>query len=393
MPHLWPVPGRRSAAAVAVLLASFAIPAAAQAPAPLPAAAAVQIEAAVAAEQARQKIPGLSIALAFDNRLVYSKGFGLADLEHSVPVTTRAAFRTASIAKSLTAAGALALSEAGRLDLNAPVRTYCAAWPERHPAITTRQLLAHLAGIRHYTRSGESTGKTHYFSIADSLDLFEGDPLRHEPGSAYLYSTYGYNVAGCAIEGAAGRTYEAFMRERIFARAGMTRTRVDRIYEIVPERARGYQVLSQQAYDSLPPPLRAIAKAGEVYNADLHDTSMKVPGGGLLSTPEDLVRFAIALNTGSLLKQETVERMWTEQKTANGTATGYGLGFGVQPPQEGIRRISHSGNQAGASSLLVILPEVGVAYAIMTNLEDAELAPLSRSIANVLRDTYRPRSR
>ena len=80
--------------------------------------------------------------------------------------------------------------------------------------------------------------------------------------------------------------------------------------------------------------------------------------------------------------------MWTEQKTSAGKGTGYGLGFGVQPAQEGIRRVSHSGNQAGASSGLVILPEVGVTYAIMTNLEDGEIGPISRGIANALREAF-----
>jgi CubicO group peptidase (beta-lactamase class C family) len=181
------------------------------------------------------------------------------------------------------------------------------------------------------------------------------------------------------------------MRDRVFTKAGMTGTRLDRIYEIIPDRARGYQVLTQAVFDSLPPAVRTFAKAGEVYNADLHDTSMKVPGGGLVSTAEDLVRFGIALNTGKLLGTPSLETMWTMQKTSDGKDTGYGLGWGVQPPQDGIRKLSHSGNQAGASSLLVILPEVGVTYAIMTNLEDAELGTLSRGIANTLRDTLMPK--
>ena len=134
--------------------------------------------------------------------------------------------------------------------------------------------------------------------------------------------------------------------------------------------------------------VRGFAQVGAVYNADLHDTSMKVAGGGFVSTAEDLVRFGVALNTGSLLKKESVERMWTEQQTPDGKGTGYGLGFGVTPAQEGIRRLSHSGNQAGAASLMVILPEVGVTYAVMSNREDAELGPLSRGIANALRATF-----
>jgi CubicO group peptidase (beta-lactamase class C family) len=376
-------------AAAAIALATLGLTA--QSPSTLPAHAVATIDAAVEAERARQKIPGLTVAAAFRNTLIYSKAYGTADLEHAVPAKTTTAFRTASVAKPLTATGVMALVEAGRIELDAPIRTYCPTWPEKQPAITVRQVMAHLAGIRHYGKPGESAGKTHYFVLADAIALFKNDPLLHEPGAKYLYSTYGYSLLGCAIEGVSGTSYELFMRDRVFTKAGMTGTRLDRIYEIIPDRARGYQVLTQAVFDSLPPAVRTFAKAGEVYNADLHDTSMKVPGGGLVSTAEDLVRFGIALNTGKLLGTPALEMMWTMQTTSDGKDTGYGLGWGVQPPQDGIRKLSHSGNQAGASSLLVILPEVGVTYAIMTNLEDAELGTLSRGIANTLRDTLMPK--
>ena len=114
--------------------------------------------------------------------------------------------------------------------------------------------MAHLAGIRHYTQAGRAAGKTHFFELQDSLSLFKNDPLLHEPGSKYFYSTYGYSLLGCAMEGPRARRYERFMTDNVFARAGMTRTRLDRIYEIVPDRARGYQVLTQETFDRLPPP-------------------------------------------------------------------------------------------------------------------------------------------
>lgn len=383
----------RPAIAVAVRIlfvaAAAAIPPTGPVPQPvMPPQAAAQIDALVSAEQGAKKIPGVSIAVAFRDTLIYSKGYGLADLQHRVPVKTTTAFRTASVAKPLTAAGVMTLAEDGRLDLDGPIRKYCPAWPDTHPTITARQLLGHLAGVRHYSKAGESTGTTHYFSVGDTLALFKNDALLHEPGTKYSYSTYGYNLLGCVMEGASGTTYESFMRDRVFVPAGMTSTRLDRLYEIVPDRAAGYLMLTREALATLPASIHHIAKAGEVYNANLHDTSMKVPGGGLLSTAEDLVRFGIALNSGKLLKKETVERMWTEQKTADGSGTRYGLGFGVFPAVDGIRRVSHSGNQAGASSFLVILPEVGATYAIMTNLEDAELGTISRGIAGALRAAF-----
>jgi CubicO group peptidase (beta-lactamase class C family) len=165
----------------------------------------------------------------------------------------------------------------------------------------------------------------------------------------------------------------------------MTHTRLDRLWDIVPDRARGYYRTTEDDLNSLPPAARTLVKPGDVINAPLHDTSMKIAGGGLLSTSEDLVRFGIAVQTGKLLKKATLDVMWTQGQTTAGEATGYGLGWGVQPPQEGMRRISHNGNQIGASGGFIIIPEVELTYAVLTNLEDVEIPRFTRGIAQILR--------
>jgi CubicO group peptidase (beta-lactamase class C family) len=350
----------------------------------LSAAAIAEIDTFIRTEQTAAKVPGMSLAIAFHHQFVYSKGFGFADLEQQAPATAETVFRTASIAKPITATAVMKLVERGRLDLDAPIQKYCAAFPIKQWPVTARLILAHLAGIRHY-KPGESGGKTHYFSIEDSLALFRDDPLLHQPGTKYFYSTFGYSVLGCAIEHASGMSYEEFMRKEVWAPAGMTRTRLDRIWDIVPDRARGYYLLSEADLKSVPAAARAMVKSGDVINAPLHDTSMKIPGGGLLSTSEDLVRFGIALQTGTLVKKETLELMWTEGRTTSGEATGYGFGWGVQPPQEGLRRISHSGNQIGASGGIIIIPEVQLTYVVLTNLEDVDIPKFTRGVAQILR--------
>lgn len=350
----------------------------------LPPAVAAEIDAFIRAEQDSARVPGLSVAVAFRHQFLYSKGFGSADLEHRVPVTERTVFRTASIAKTITATALMQLVEQGRVDLDAPIQKYCPAFPVKPWPITPRLILGHLAGIRHY-KSGESGGKTHYFSIEESLALFKDDPLLHEPGTKYLYSTFAYNVIGCAIEGASGLTYEQYLQRNIWTPAGMTHTRLDRLWDIVPDRARGYYRTTEDDLKSLPPAARTLVKPGDVINAPLHDTSMKIAGGGLLSTSEDLVRFGIAVQTGKLLKKATLDVMWTQGQTTAGEATGYGLGWGVQPPQEGMRRISHNGNQIGASGGFIIIPEVELTYAVLTNLEDVEIPKFTRGIGQILR--------
>ena len=326
----------------------------------------------------------MSAAVGFHGQAIYSKAFGAADLENGVQATPQTGFRTASLAKPMTATAVMTLVEAGKLDLDAPIQRYCPAFPQKPWPITARLILGHLSGIRHY-KPRESSGTTHYFTIESSLDIFKNDPLEHEPGTKYLYSTFGYSVLGCAIEGASKTTYESYMRDRIWKPAGMARTRLDRLWDIVPDRARGYELLTEATYKTLPDAAKLIARPDTIYNAALHDTSMKVPGGGILSTAEDLVRFATAVMTGSLVKKTAVEMMWTEGRTKGGEATGYGLGWGVAPAQEGIRRISHGGNQAGASSAIIVLPEVEVSYVLMSNLEDVDWPPITRGLAQILR--------
>ena len=135
----------------------------------LPPAAIAELDAVMQTEMKTAKVPGASLAIVWKGTPVYSKGFGMADLENRVPVTSHTAFRTASVAKPITATGVMWLVERGKLDLDAPIQKYCPAFPEKPWPITARLILGHQAGIRHYGKPGESAGTEHHFSIADSL--------------------------------------------------------------------------------------------------------------------------------------------------------------------------------------------------------------------------------
>jgi len=163
----------------------------------------------------------------------------------------------------------------------------------------------------------------------------------------------------------------------------MTHTAIDDVYQIVPKRVRGYLLLTAADMKQLPPAAQAIARPDTVYNTALHDTSMKLPGGGFVSTPSDYVRFVLALLDHTLAKQSTLDAMWTSQKTRDGVDTDYGFGFGVQMRKDG-KNVSHSGNQAGAASLMRISPERRAVLVIMTNLEDAPLGQLANQIGPIV---------
>jgi serine beta-lactamase-like protein LACTB, mitochondrial len=315
-----------------------------------------QIDTIATQQREKQHIPAMTIAVASDDRLVYSKGFGSADLESDVPATADTLIRTGSVAKSITAVAAMTLVEAGKLDLDAPVQKYCPVFPRKKWTITTRQLLTHTSGIRHY-KEGEADNARHYDTMSAGFAIFAADPLLFKPGTRYNYSTYGYTVLGCVIEGASGEKYFDYVREHVLVAADMTHTFVDDVFAIVPHRARGYDL-----------------EQGKVQNAGLMDSSYKIPGGGLVSTAGDLVRFDMALMDGKLLKPETLAAMWTPTGLPvykNGKPSKYGMGFAVTI-FDGEKRISHSGDQQGASTYMAFFPAKRLAVAAMANDEEAE---------------------
>jgi len=309
-----------------------------------------------------EQIPAVTVAVMSGGRLTYSRAFGIADLENSVPATPETLIRTASIAKPIAAVATMTLVESGKLDLDAPVQTYCAPFPPKQWPITTRELLSHTSGIRHYN-PGEMENTRHYQWMADGFAIFAADPLLFRPGTGYQYSTYGYTVAGCAIEGAAREPFRDYVAARVLKPAGMTHTFVDDVLEIVPHRARGYQKID-----------------GVVRNASLMDSSYKIPGGGYVTTAEDLVRFAQALLDGKLLKQATLREMWTA--TAVSGKNGYGLGFEL--PEHG-KFVLHTGGQPGTSTELFIIPQEHFAVAVLANMDGLPIRDLVRALVEELK--------
>jgi CubicO group peptidase (beta-lactamase class C family) len=276
----------------------FGISAVAQTAAPSDRAA--QIDQIVTESMHKQLIPAMTVAVETSGRISYSKAFGTADLENGIPATPETLIRTGSIAKPVSAVAAMTLVESGKLDLDAPAQKYCAPFPVKPWPVTTRELLSHTAGIRHY-KDNEPENTRHYRSMSDGFAIFANDPLLFEPGTAYSYSTYGYTVVGCVIEGASGEKFADYVAEHVLKPAGMTHTFVDDLFEIVSHRARGYQKIN-----------------GQVKNAGLMDSSYKIPGGGYVTTAEDLMRFAQALMDGKILKPETLAQMWTPTKLTGG---------------------------------------------------------------------------
>ncbi|MDP2311734.1 MAG: serine hydrolase domain-containing protein [Pseudomonadota bacterium] len=346
--------------------------------APLPEATTTELARVVAAWREASQVPGVAAAVVVDGVPAWSQGFGLADLEGEVPVRPDTRFRLASVSKPITATAAMKLVGSGRLDLDAPVRTLCPAWPSKRWPVTTRELLGHVGGVRHYRAVGGRADPIldslrHYPDIESALAVFARSPLLVRPGTAYRYTTFGYTLVGCVIEGASGQDYATWLQEAILGPAGMVDTRADDAIQVIARRARGY----------------ALRPDGNVVNANMNDTSYKIPGGGLLSSAADMARFEAALLGGTLLPDATREEMWTSLRLASGRVTRYGLGWNIayRPATSGaapVRVVSHSGGQFGTSTAILLAPEQAVGVVVLANLEDVDADALGGTLLDLL---------
>jgi CubicO group peptidase (beta-lactamase class C family) len=338
-----------------------------------------KIEAAISTFMASSKVPGVSVSVVQDGEFVWSAGFGMADLENSVPATSQTLYRLGSISKPITATTAMALWEHGQLDLDSPVQKYCPAFPQKPWPITTRELLGHLGGIRYYnvpeqpyaeSQSDPEVGNTHHFEngIEGGLRFFENDPLVAQPGTHFNYSTQGYTLAGCAIEGASGKKYADSVRENVLVPAGMLQTRPDDRFAVIPLRTRFYSK----------------DKSGAVVNAEFLDSSYKVPGGGWLSSAPDMARFEVAILNNHLVRSATRDSMWTAQMPSDGLGReAYGLGWELGAT-DGVKDVGHSGGQQGTATMILIAPDARAGVVVLTNSDESDAPELATRVLRIV---------
>lgn len=334
---------------------------------------------------AEEKLPGLSLAVAVNGEIVWAEGFRWADLENRTPVTPATRFRIGGVSETLTAAAAGLLAERGRLDLDAPVQRYVPSFPEKQWPISTRQLMAHTAGIRPYRGEGGIFQGAHCANEAERVAIFAGDPLRFRPGTESRYSTYGWALVGAVIAGAANEPYLDFLQREILAPLGMNGT--------VPDIAGQTEIGSAHFYY---PRLMLNPRYG-LQDAPPVDLSCHLPAVGFLSTPSDLVRFGSAMMGNVLLDPATLDELHTPVKLASGGSTGRALGWTVHriamgadetPTRivgQGIGKVVRrrplsattvGGQVAGGTASLMIVPEHRIAIAVATHVSGAETASL-----------------
>ena len=320
-----------------------------------------------------QNLPGLSVAVALDGEIAWAEGFGWADVEGRVPVTSNTRFRLGSVSKTLTAAAVAVLYDRGRIDLDAPVQRYVPAYPEKAWTVTTRQLMGDIAGV-HVIR-GDSNDQVPRFecaSIGEALEFLAREPLLFEPGTRYRFSTNGWILLSAVVEAAGGEPFPTFMTQEVFTPLAMESTVIEANQE-APDTTSFY-----------------FPRAGERTHLGVHEASRRhnsclFGAGAYLSTPLDLARFGSAMLEPGLLKADTIALLQTPLRLASGVSTDFALGWKVERVQlagASARKVAHRATPMGGTAALLMFPAHRLVIAATSNVSNAEgVAPFGVKVA------------
>jgi CubicO group peptidase (beta-lactamase class C family) len=288
-------------------------------------------------------------------KIVFQKAYGLADREKHVGNRVDTKFRIGSMNKMFTATAILQLVGEGKLDLDAPLGKYLPDYPNHDLAakVTIRNLLTHTGGTGDIFTPEYEKQRLETRELSDYVKLFGARALEFEPGSTWAYSNYGFVLLGVVVEKVSGVSYYEYVRQNIFAKAGMKDTGSLPEADHVPLLSTGY--------------LRKDAQW--VTNADTLPWRASSAGGGY-STVGDLFRFAQALSAGKLIKPELFAQMTSSQEGAGKMPPGmhYGFGMSISEGPQGAR-FGHGGGAPGMNGELRIYPKTHTVVAVLANLD------------------------
>ncbi|HXI13892.1 MAG TPA: serine hydrolase domain-containing protein [Thermoanaerobaculia bacterium] len=311
------------------------------------------------------QIPGASVAVISRGRTIFSKSYGLANLETRQLATSKSNYRLASVTKQFTATAIMILEEQGKLEYDDSARQFLPSLPEALSPVTLRHLLSHTSGIIDY-EDLIPEARVEQIHDADVLRLLESEHrLNFRPGSSYRYSNSGYALLALIVEKASGRSFATFLREEIFLPAGMQATvafeegisRVDR-------RAFGYS-----------------RKDGGFEQTDQSVTSAVLGDGGIYSSVEDLARWDRALEKATLVRAESLRLSWTPATDTDVSGVRYGFGWRISS-HRGHETLWHSGETRGFRNVIVRFPGHRLTVIILTNRNEAPPHGLALRIAD-----------
>lgn len=301
------------------------------------------------------EMAGVTAAIWKDGKTIWKDGKGHSDIENNILAEANMLHRIASISKPMTAIAILQLMEKGLVKLDDPVVKHLHFFPKKYSNITINHLLNHTSGIKAYKSRAESFPTKQYDGLQEAVELFQNRSLANNPGEAYQYTTYGYVVLGAIIEKVSGQDYRIYMKENIWKVAGMENTDVEIYGQKYPNKSKLY------------------VKNGNEFLPDIQtNLSVKVPGGGIQSTAEDLLKFGQAIINHKLITSNTFDLMIMDSGKKK-TGNPYGLGWFLYGKKDGPngRIIGHSGSQSGTSTQFMIYLDYNLVVATLSNTNGA----------------------
>jgi CubicO group peptidase (beta-lactamase class C family) len=317
--------------------------------------------------------PGCAAAVSLNGKIVVERAYGMANLEHNIPITANTIFETGSVAKQFTAAAVVLLAQDGKLSLDDSVRQYVPELGEYADAVTIRQLLNHTSGLRDWGTVVEIAGwprgaRAH--THAHVLEVLARQrELNFPAGTDWSYTNSGYNLAAIIVERVSGKPLPEFTRERIFAPLGMTNSSWrDDYARVVPRRATAYAPDDERGK----------------YRAEMHYENI-YGNCCMLTTVRDLLRWNDNFTSHRVGGAELIATMESTGKLASGADTGYAMGLIVREVN-GLREVSHGGVTGGYKAFLSRYPEQHLSVALLCNNAAANPPDLAKSVAEAFLD-------
>lgn len=311
---------------------------------------AAAVDSIAASTIAGGRVAGLSVAASLDGRPIVVRGYGLADVEWKVPTPDDAVYEIGSVTKQFTAAAIMRLVEQGKVELDADVTTYLPGFDPQGRRITVRRLLDHTSGIRPYTAMEEFRAIEKRSLPRDTmLALLSRATPTFEPGAAEAYNNSGFFLAGLVVEKASGRSYADFVKDELFARAGMMDSRYCDQGEVIARRARGYEL-----------------HGSELRRGGWIDHTWPFAAGSICSTAADLDRWNRALHGGRILGDAAYRELVAPGTLADGTRLSYAKGIATSD-LAGYRALHHGGAIPGFLSYAAWFPERRLSVVVLVN--------------------------
>jgi len=320
------------------------------------------IDSFIATQMARREIPGVAIGIYSRGQILLAKGYGQANVELGVPVKPETIFQSGSVGKQFVSAAIMMLVEEGKISLEESITRYFPDAPAAWKPILVKNLLSHTSGLAEYG-SRDRTGSNGPFYLRldftedELLTKIEGLPLEGAPGERWDYRNTNYVLLGILIHRVSGKPYYEFLSERIFRPLGMASTRVISERDIIPNRSAGYKIDN-----------------GELKNQEwVSPTFNTTADGALYFNIVDLAKWDDALYGTRLLKQSSLDRMWTPYLLSNGKPNRalYGFGWHIGN-QNDHKRMDHTGGWQGFTTAIARYPDDNLTVVVLTNLRDAD---------------------